>query len=392
MNYCFYLEPYTYFKLIDDRCFFYNTLSGERVIKKLSILEQKIIKKVSYKSGYSVRLTNNEYNSIVKSDLFNQLRRNYMAEILHYKSKMPFIVPLERNFKINKFRLNSHSWLTDIYLMPFVDGKTDRKFDSFFYDYSNQINPKWKDCVLAFVKNTDLSYKRIYVPYYVYPELEDCIEKYNPNAIVVLYLNYTKIPAIDKVVRNNKKDIQYKIYIDDVVNISDSIADYLKVLSNKHYTFDIQVSSMDRLNSVLNIISTYTIQHYLLRPKLTDINDDFFVNQVFLHEEDIFSGTVSFNTILRNKNINSQSFGKIYIDGENNVYTNLALDPICTFTGYNFKSILAKITSKKSSWFKIRDWGRCKNCFFQFLCPSPSEFELYTQKSDLCDINNYYII
>lgn len=38
------------------------------------------------------------------------------------------------------------------------------------------------------------------------------------------------------------------------------------------------------------------------------------------------------------------------------------------------------------AWFKVRDEIPCKNCCNKSLCPSPSNYEIVTNRVNLCNI------
>jgi pseudo-rSAM protein len=50
--------------------------------------------------------------------------------------------------------------------------------------------------------------------------------------------------------------------------------------------------------------------------------------------------------------------------------------------------IVHKEIDNGKSWFRIRNQAPCNDCVYQWLCPSPSDYEIAIGRQNLCHINN----
>ena len=114
-------------------------------------------------------------------------------------------------------------------------------------------------------------------------------------------------------------------------------------------------------------------------------NLSFFDKYVCLEEEDILSEQLSRKYIFRNQSINTNDFGKLIIIPDGKVYANLYLPPIGTIDD-DIRELIYKEMEKGTSWRRIRDMKPCCDCVYQWLCPSPSNYELAIGKPNLCHV------
>lgn len=91
--------------------------------------------------------------------------------------------------------------------------------------------------------------------------------------------------------------------------------------------------------------------------------------------------------IISNMNINSNFFGELYFLPDNKIYTNPNSKELGSI-GDNWKLLLQERLLNDPIWFNIRNQKPCNKCLYQFLCPSPSNYELVIGKPNLCHINN----
>jgi pseudo-rSAM protein len=55
----------------------------------------------------------------------------------------------------------------------------------------------------------------------------------------------------------------------------------------------------------------------------------------------------------------------------------------------DIRELIYKELTEGKSWLRIRDVEPCCNCVYQWLCPSPSDYELAIGKPNLCHIIPY---
>ena len=73
----------------------------------------------------------------------------------------------------------------------------------------------------------------------------------------------------------------------------------------------------------------------------------------------------------------------IFSDGK--VYANVYHEPLGTIDD-DIRELIYKEMDKGTSWRRIRDMKPCCDCVYQWLCPSPSNYELAIGKPNLCHV------
>jgi pseudo-rSAM protein len=128
------------------------------------------------------------------------------------------------------------------------------------------------------------------------------------------------------------------------------------------------------------------IDKYVFTPVYTTENKDFFEDFVFMDEESIVGNPVSKKTIFANMNVNKMNFGKMTVLSNGEVYANRNFAPLGNIKNDSLHELLVREMQRGDSWFRIRDQQPCIDCVYQWLCPSPSNYELVIGKANLCNI------
>ena len=89
--------------------------------------------------------------------------------------------------------------------------------------------------------------------------------------------------------------------------------------------------------------------------------------------------------IFAHQALNTNDFGKLTIKSNGKVYANVYQAPIGSIEE-DIRSLVYKEMSEGSSWLRLRDMQPCSDCVFQWLCPSPSDYELEIGRPDLCHV------
>lgn len=148
-----------------------------------------------------------------------------------------------------------------------------------------------------------------------------------------------------------------------------------------------KVRSEEELSIVSEWIETRSISRYQIESVYDGKNLDFFEKFVYLNEEDLFSQPISMQSIMRNQVLNSNDFGKFHITSDGAVYSNKLLSPIGNLYTDSIRQLVQKEMTEGNSWLRIRNQEPCKRCIYQWLCPSPSDYELKIGKPNLCHIH-----
>ena len=118
-------------------------------------------------------------------------------------------------------------------------------------------------------------------------------------------------------------------------------------------------------------------------PLYNSENIDFFESNVFICQEEILASALSKREIFMRQAINMWHFGKLIVLSDENVYANVNQMPLGTIDDTVYSIVYKEFTEGKS-WFRVRDFAPCKDCIFQWLCPSPSNYEIAIGRSNLC--------
>jgi pseudo-rSAM protein len=112
-------------------------------------------------------------------------------------------------------------------------------------------------------------------------------------------------------------------------------------------------------------------------------NIDFFESNIFIHRDEILASALSKREIFMRQATNIFHFGKLTILPDGNVYADVNQTPLGIIDDTTYSIVYKEFTDGKS-WFKVRNFAPCKDCIFQWLCPSPSSYEVAIGRSNLC--------
>lgn len=179
-------------------------------------------------------------------------------------------------------------------------------------------------------------------------------------------------------------DIRQTVIIEniDLLERTD-LSDYLQ--HSTSITFCFPVDSEQKYHRVNEIIRDKEIRQFEIVPVFNGNNLDFFQNYVYTSAEDIKNPGFNRREIFSNQVINNFFFGKLIILPDKKVYANVNAAPIGKMEDSIYRLLFKELDSG-TSWRMIRDKKPCTECLYQWLCPSPSNYELLIGKPNLCKI------
>lgn len=127
------------------------------------------------------------------------------------------------------------------------------------------------------------------------------------------------------------------------------------------------------------------VENYQIVPYYNGDNIEFFKQFIYLDEEDILSARLDKQAIFRNQVLNSYDFGKINIFSDGDIYANLNFEKLGNVGVDSIADIICEELTSGKSWLRVRSEKPCCDCLYQWLCPSPSNYELAIGKTDLCN-------
>ena len=152
--------------------------------------------------------------------------------------------------------------------------------------------------------------------------------------------------------------------------------------------FVFEISSEDDIQQSERFVEKYQIDKYKLKPVYTGNNIRFFKEEVFLSKEDILSTPMTMKDFFARQAVNLYDFGKITILPNGDAYANLNHPLLGNIYTNNIHEILHKEVEEGKSWLRVRDQAPCSDCVYQWICPSPSNYEIAIGRSNLCHIKN----
>ena len=155
--------------------------------------------------------------------------------------------------------------------------------------------------------------------------------------------------------------------------------------SNINYEYEFLVTNEKEFDEVQ--IKTQDIDTKLvnIKPIFDGNNYTFFENNIYIGESDIRNTEMTKKNIFAHQALNTNDFGKLTITADGKVYANPHFSPLGT-TDDDIRLLVHKEMIAGTSWRRIRDMQPCCDCVYQWLCPSPSNYELAIGKPNLCHI------
>lgn len=132
------------------------------------------------------------------------------------------------------------------------------------------------------------------------------------------------------------------------------------------------------LEEVTDMVSLYEVV-----PVYTGTNESFFAEQVYLNKSDCEAIQSNKRNIFANQTLNTHFFGKLEIWPDGSVRDN----PNFSKAGLidtGFWELMLTVFHPDRAWFYNRKQQPCVRCLYQWLCPSPSNYELVMNKPNLC--------
>ena len=152
------------------------------------------------------------------------------------------------------------------------------------------------------------------------------------------------------------------------------------------YEIVFNIKTEDDIEQVEDLIEEYNISNYQLNPVYTSENIQFFEKYVYLSREDVLSNPISIRDIFIHQTMNTNDYGKLSLMPNGDVYANLKHPKIGNIKVDNIDDIVLREMKRGQSWFRIRNQEPCNKCVLQWLCPSPSDYELAIGRPNLCGV------
>lgn len=198
------------------------------------------------------------------------------------------------------------------------------------------------------------------------------------------WIHYLNLMKSENWLKNTvylKKEILITFPLDEDIIKNTFI--YFKNDNNTHFHFLIENES--QFNETENYIQLFNLHQVVIIPIFTGKNSLFFRKNIFLEKEDILKG-ITQRRIFCNQKLNSNHFGKIYCFPDGSVKANMNSIEIGNVSKDQLLQIVLNEMEGNTAWRKIRNEIPCSICLYQYLCPSPSNYELVIGKPNFCHV------
>ncbi len=377
-EYWFTIDPYVYVCLTDTCTLLYNTLDGVTIesdkVEVLGLIRELLIQE---KFGV-ILLSEKRFMQKDINDFIREIREKYMGDVIDVKLSngkpiqlMPYFnyssdkldvykklnSPPEKNALENLFEISIHvDDSTDLTkLIPFLQAFPG----NLSYNIMGNIwEVKNHDELLSFLDQL-ASPKTVICSYlYVTPEQLSCESNFLHRIIVDFPVDMLRWNEIMQIVASQASPVEY------VFNIS----------------------SKEEYFQAEQLAEQFQIEKYQMTPVYNGDNIEFFEENVFITKEDILSTPISIKDIFSRQAMNMHDFGKINIMPNGDAYANVNHPALGNVYKQSLAEIVGKEMTEGQSWFRIRNQEPCNGCIYQWLCPSPSDYEIVIGRPNLCHV------
>ena len=376
-DYWFTIEPYVFVDIKSKHVLLYNTLDGvtiESTNEKIVELLQETLQEEN--CGVAL-LTHERYRQEEICCFVDELREKFMGDVINVSlsdGKPVQILPFYNYSKEQElYKKNNFSSYKNI---------MEKLFEiSLYIDATTNIT-KLIHFLITLPKNLTFNIvgNMEEVPNYseLFSYLDHCSSPKN------LLCSYKNIIPLQPIFAHN---FSYQISVSFPINV-ERWNHAMKVLLSQALPveFVFEVSSEEDVQLSEQLIEQHQIDKYRLKPNYTGNNIRFFENEVFLSKEDILSTPMTMKDFFARQAMNLYDFGKITILPNGDVYANLNHPSLGNIYVNNIHEILHKEVEEGKSWFRVRNHPPCTDCVYQWICPSPSNYEIAIGRSNLCHV------
>ncbi|MBS6225575.1 TIGR04150 pseudo-rSAM protein [Parabacteroides johnsonii] len=376
-DYWFTIEPYVFIGITNKHVLLYNTLDGITIESDKDDVVNLLHELVRTESCGVVLLTNEQYKQKDINDFIQELRDKYMGDII--------------NICCSKIK--------PVQLLPYYDicGKIDIYKNHNFSVYKNILDNLSE--INIYVDSTIDVIKLIHflqsIPKGVTFNIVGDVEKVPEYEKLLYYFNQLSSPKnilcsyknVIVLQPNFENNFSFKILVDFPVDMQQwerSRSILLFQTLPIEYVFD--VSSEEECLLVEQIVDQFQINRYQLKPVYTGSNINFFEENIYLNKEDILSIPLTIKDIFSHQAMNIYNFGKINVMPNGDSYANLTCPILGNIYIDSIYEIVQREVDEGKSWFNIRNQAPCNTCVYQWLCPSPSDYEISIGKPNLCHV------
>lgn len=163
-----------------------------------------------------------------------------------------------------------------------------------------------------------------------------------------------------------------------------SIADLTKQKENRIKVIFI-VQNEEELDDAQFITDKYALPNYTILPFYSGENTDFFRQIVYMNAEELWNASPTKTDIYKRQKVNINDVGKLKLSCKGEYFSNMNFSSLGDISE-DIVQIVGKEWNSGIVWKRTRTMKPCINCIYQYLCPSPSNYEITMGRNNLCHI------
>lgn len=398
-TYWFCLNPGVFIFIGEKDILFYDAdLKTKVVVEKTEKVEFLVRMLLDINQLYCIEIGQEEMNQQEVLSLINQLRNHYMADLY----------PATRNFKpivippIAKCHEDLRGSITQSNILAllneltfYVNGTCEQKC-RFCTGYRSQFHHCYKNngelsmetirYVLSQVLHTASSLKINFNGgnIFQYSQIRELLEFLKSTQLKSnIYLYYTNWNEcyFNDVFNSN---IYLHISVDFPVQLHKlrEILKYNKKLNDRLKLMFIVREKKD-IEMLENVIDEIDVDDYSLIPFYDGKNLSFFKKYVYIGDEELREENPTKRELYKRQYFNLNDVGKLIVSSNGKYYSNMNF-PALGNVNEKIETVIKREWDEGKSWKRIRNQAPCNKCIYQYLCPSPSNYELILKKENLC--------
>lgn len=404
-----FINPYVYLRCNNNSCVIFNTINSEHT-EITSIEKVEIFKRLyNYKDNnyYVTELSKHEFE--ILQELILWLEKSDSGGIIEREAsaKQPIIIPpvIRVSNDLANYSEESTEYMLDIKtyvhnLFIYLNSGTESNCNIYKDSYMQFDSPKYSNYKEELDYNT----------------LNSCLNELDepPQTITLTGTNifkYKNLFELTSYLFNNFKETMI-IFSCDIFDFIDNQNFFKKIFYSNYYvkilidsslicendiiklkdiakiSLNFIVTTNEELELVYSITGKNNIKNYILLPYLNGNNIDFFEKNVFVEKNDILTKQ-DILSIASKGVVNKQLFGNVYITEAGNIKLNPNSKSIGNIENDGLYLLINKAFATKQyyPWFLTREEvSPCKKCIYSKLCPSISNYELFLNKFNFCNI------
>ena len=396
----FCLEPTTFIFKDSTNYLLYNSESGEKAIYTRTNQLDKFMEQIqNVNNMYCVSIKNFSSDSEVMNLIYT-LRNKYMGDIVVSNTNPVCIAPI--------FKCHSDKPKDDIFyslgasIMSLVNEMTfyingqcsqncnscNKYYKQFVCCHKSNNRLKLEDIISKIEHYSSTSFVKTNIcggNIFSYEKFNELISYLHTNNVksnfYFNYLNWNEkyITLLDSYLFYFHIHVNFPIVDESLKKIMNSIE---QVKSKVHFIFI--VNSDKEYELADELISQYKLDWVEILPFYNE-NLSFFKDFVYTNISDIIAAKPNKHEIFKRQQVNTYDFGKLIINSSGEIYANINYPTIGHIKEEITQVVLRELQEGKS-WKRLRTQYPCNNCIYQYLCPSPSSYEIAIGRNNLCNI------